>query len=129
MKTDDFAYIVETKKNVGEAVVAVLKAVDQKGWTVFQVYDIQERLAAKGFEQKPLKIIEICSGKYANQFLNKNRLISLCMPCKINVFEENGKVKIAGMKPTMISQFFPEIDGEEAEQVEKDVIEMVNNAR
>src|SRR3989338_4827302 len=91
MKTDDFAYIVETKKNFEDAVVSVLKAVEQKGWVLFQIYDVKERLAAKGFEQKPLKIIEICSGKYANQFLNKNRLTSLCMPCKINVLEENGK--------------------------------------
>ena len=129
MDVDDFAYIVETKKSFNDVVVSVLKAVEQKGWTLFQVYDIRERLAAKGFEQKPLKIIEICSGKYANQFLNKNRLISLCMPCKINVLEEDGKVKIVGMKPTMISQFFPEVDKKETEQVEKDIIEMVNSAK
>ncbi len=129
MKTDDFAYIVETKKSFDEAVVSVLKAVDKKGWVLFQIYDVKERLAAKGFDQKPLKIIEICSGKYANQFLNKNRLISLCMPCKINVLEENDKVKIVGMKPTMISQFFPEVSQEEAEEVEKEVKEMVDNAR
>ena len=128
MKTEDFAYIVETGKNFDEAVVSVLKSVEQKGWSLFQIYDVKERLAAKGFNQKALKIIEICSGKYANQFLNKNRLVSLCMPCKINVFEENGKVKIVGMKPTMISQFFPEVDKKEAEQVENDVIEMIDSA-
>ena len=119
MKIEDFAYIVETEKSFDEAVVSVLKAVEQKGWALFQVYNVRERLAAKGFSQKPLKIIEICSGKYANQFLNKNRLISLCMPCKINVLEEDGKVKIIGMKPTMISQFFPEVDRKEAEQVDR----------
>ena len=129
MKVEDFAYIIETKKNFDDAVVSVLKAVEQKGWALFQIYDVKERLAVKGFEQKPLKIIEICSGKYANQFLNKNRLISLCMPCKINVLEENGKVKIAGMKPTMISQFFPEVNKKEAEEAEKDVKEIVNNAK
>ena len=129
MKTDDFAYIVETDKSFNEAVVSVLKAVEQKGWALFQIYDVRERLAAKGFEQKPLKIIEICSGKYANQFLNKNRLISLCMPCKINVLENNGKIKIVGMKPTMISQFFPEVSKKDAEEVERDVKEIVDNAR
>ena len=97
MKQEDFAYIIETEKSFDEAAVSVLKAVEQKGWALFQIYDVKERLAAKGFKQKPLKIIEICSGKYANQFLNKNRLISLCMPCKINVAEESGKVKIIGM--------------------------------
>ena len=129
MKIEDFAYIVETEKSFDETVVSVLKAVEQKGWALFQIYDIKERLAAKGFEEKQLKIIEICSGKYANQFLNKNKLISLCMPCKINVLEENGKVKIVGMRPTMISQFFPEVSQEEAEEVEKDIIEIINNAK
>ena len=129
MKQEDFAYIVETEKSFDEAVVSVLKAVEQKGWVLFQIYDVKERLAAKGFKQEPLKIIEICSGKYANQFLNKNRLISLCMPCKINVIEENGKVKIIGMKPTMISQFFPEVSKREAAEVEREIIEIVNNAR
>lgn len=128
MNVDDFAYIVETNKSFDEAVVSVLKAVEQKGWALFQIYDIKERLAAKGFEQKPLKIIEICSGKYANQFLKKNRLISLCMPCKINVLEENGKVKIIGMKPTIISQFFPEASKKEAEEAERDIIEMIDNS-
>src|SRR3989344_4583419 len=128
MKTNDFAYIVETKNSFDDAVVSVLKSVEQKDWTLFQIYDVKERLAAKGFEQKPLKIIEICSGKYANQFLSKNRLISLCMPCKINVLEDDGKVRIVGMKPTIISHFFLEVSPGEAEQVEKDIIEIVNNA-
>ncbi len=129
MKTEDFAYIVETKKSFDEAVISVLKAVEQKGWVVFQIYDIKERLAAKGFEQKPLKIIEICSGKYANQFLDKNRLISLCMPCKINVLEEDGTVKIITMKPTMISQFFPEVEKKEAGEVEREIKEIVDSAK
>ena len=128
MKQEDFAYIIETKKGFDEAVVSVLKAVEKKGWALFQIYDIKERLAAKGFEQKPLKVIEICSGKYANQFLNKNRLTSLCMPCKINVFEENEKVKIAGIKPTIISKFFSEVSKNEAEEAEIEVIEIINNA-
>ena len=129
MNVGDFAYIVETNKSFDDAVVSVLKAVEQKGWALFQIYDVKERLAAKGFEQKPLKIIEICSAKYANQFLNKNRLISLCMPCKINILEEDGKVRIVGMKPTMISQFFPEVSQEEAKEVEKDIKEIVDNAK
>src|SRR3989338_1480103 len=106
---DDFAYIQETQKSFENAVVDVLKAVDQKGWTLFAVYDIQERLAAKGFVQEPLKIIEICSGKYAHQFLNKNRLASLCMPCKIIVMENGGKVQVVAMRPTILSSFFPQI--------------------
>lgn len=129
MEIENFAYIAETEKSFDEAVVSVLKAVEQKGWSLFQVYDVKERLAAKGFDQKPLKIIEICSGKYASQFLNKNMLISLCMPCKINVMDDNGKVKIISMKPTMISQFFPEVSLDEAKKAENDIIEIIEKAR
>ena len=129
MRIEDFAIVVETEKKFNEAVVSVRRAVENKGWAIFQVYDYKEILAVKGFEQKPLKIIEICSGKYANQFLNKNRLISLCMPCKINVFEDNGKVKVVVMKPTMISQFFPDVRQEELEEAEKDIKEIVENAK
>ena len=129
MKTEDFAYIAETEKSFDEAVVSVRKAVENKGWAIFQVYDYKEILAVKGFKQKPLKIIEICSGKYANQFLNKNRLTSLCMPCKINVLEEAGKVKIIAMNPKIMSQFFPEVSQEEAKEVEKDIKEIINNSK
>ena len=129
MNMEDFAYIAGTDKSFDEAVVSVLKAVEQKGWSLFQIYDVKERLAAKGFSQKPLKIIEMCSAKYANQFLNKNRLISLCMPCKINVIEDEGDVKIIGMKPTMMSQFFPEVSAEEVREAEKDIIDIIEKAR
>lgn len=129
MEMENFAYIAETGKSFEEATVSVLKAVEKKGWSLFQIHDLKERLAAKGFEQKPLKIIEICSGKYANSFLSKNRLISLCMPCKINVLEDNGKVKIIGMNPAIISQFFPEVNRKEAEEVERDIKEIVDNAK
>ena len=129
MKIEDFAYIAETEKEFDEAVVSVRRAVENKGWVIFQVYDYKEILAVKGFKQKPLKIIEICSGKYADRFLNKNRLTSLCMPCKINVLEEDGKVKIVGMKPTMISQFFPEVGREEAVEAEKAIKEIIDNSK
>ena len=129
MEIEDFTYIVETDKNFDEAIVSVLKNVESLGWTLFNVYDIKERLAAKGFEQEPLKIIEFCSGKYANAFLNENKLVSLCMPCKINVFEEDGKVKIAGMKPTIMSEFFKEVKKEETEEVEKIIEEIINNSK
>jgi uncharacterized protein (DUF302 family) len=129
MELDDFAYVVDTQKSFDEATVSVLSAVEKKGWVVFNVIGISERLAAKGFEQNPLKVIEICNGKHANYFLNKSRFISVFMPCRINILEEDGKVKIASMKPATMSQFFPEVDREEAAAVEKDIIDIIDSAK
>lgn len=129
MKLEDLAYVVGTEKGFDEAVVSVLREVEKKGWSIFNVIGISERLAAKGFDQKPLRIIEICNGKHADHFLSKDRYISLFMPCRINILEEDGEIKIASMRPATMSQFFPMVDSAEAAAVEKDVIEIINNAR
>ncbi len=128
-KIENFIYIIETDKNFDQAVVSVLKAVDKKGWTIFQVHDMKERLESKGFDHKPLKIIEICSGKYGDHFLNKDRLISILLPCRINVLQEEGKVRIIGIKPALISQFFPEIGEEIAKEFENDIKEIIDVAK
>ena len=49
MKIEDFAYIVETEKDFDDAVVSVLKAVEQKGWALFHIYYINEKLDSKHF--------------------------------------------------------------------------------
>jgi|SRR3989344_3357430 len=129
MEIEDFAYLVKTEKTFDEAVISVLREIELKGWTIFNVYDLKERLAAKGFQQEPLKIIEICSGKYANLFLNKSKLVSLCLPCKINVFKDNESVYIAGIMPSVMSEFFKEIKKDETEEVEKIIKEVIDNSK
>jgi len=51
------------------------------------------------------------------------------MPCKINVLEENGKVKIIRMELTMISKLFPEINKQEVEEIEKEIREIIDKVR
>lgn len=128
MKIEDFAYVTETKKGFDEAVVSVLKAVENKGWTIFQVYDLKERLEAKGFKQEKLKIIEICSGKHANTLLNINKVFSVCMPCRINIFEDKETIKIAAVKPSILSDFSEEAKAA-LEEVEKEINEIINDSK
>ncbi len=126
----EFDYMVETERSFEDAVVSVRKATEGKGWSILHVHDMKEILAVKGFDQEPLKMVEICSGKYANEFLNADRLISLCMPCKINVYVKNGKVLISGMLPGILPQFFPDAGLEDlAAEVEKDVKDIVDSAK
>ncbi len=128
MNSADFMHVAQTAKGFDDAVVSVLRAVEKKGWALFQIYDVKERLATKGFAQQPLKIIEICSARHADGFLGKNRLSSLCMPCRINVLQENQEVKIAAMRPAMVSAFFPEIGKSGVAEAEKDIKEIITEA-
>ncbi len=128
MEIGELAYAVETNRGFEDAVVAVLKSAESKGWAIFQVYDIKERLAAKGFQQQKIKIIEICSGKFADRLLNKNRLVSICLPCRINVIEDDGKVRIVAARPSIIPQLFPNIEEKDVEDIEKEIMGIVDDS-
>jgi len=123
----DLAYTVTTKKSAAEAEHAIQELVAAKGFRVLHVHDVQATFAEKGVQREAYKIIEVCNVKYANQALTADPLIGLMMPCKINVFVEQGKTMIALLKPSMLSTFFPDaaIDamGQEVESILRAVVD------
>ncbi len=104
----DFAYTITTSKSFSEVEQCIQNAVAAKGFRVLHVHDVQATFAEKGIQRDPYKIIEVCNVKYANQALKADTLIGLMMPCKINVFVENGATKISLLKPSLLATFFPQ---------------------
>jgi uncharacterized protein (DUF302 family) len=76
-----FEYTVRTAKSVDDAVGSVERATAAKGFRVLHTYDVAATLAEKGFQHDPLKIIEICNAKYANEVLQKEITTALMLPC------------------------------------------------
>ncbi len=127
---EKFDYTVETSKSMDEAVAAIEATAQEKGFRVLYIHDVQATLSAKGFDIEPMKIIEICNAKFANQALAKDKKISLMLPCPISVFTEEGKTYITAFKPRVLSDFYPGLGIEElAGEVEKIVISLVEEAR
>lgn len=127
---EKFDYTVETSKSMDEAVAAIEATAQEKGFRVLYIHDVQATLAAKGFDIEPMKIIEICNARFANQVLAKDKKISLMLPCPISVFTEEGKTYITAFKPRVLSDFYPGLGIEElAGEVEKIVISLVEEAR
>ncbi len=125
-----FDYTVETKKSFDQAAFEIQAKTPEKGMSVLHVHDVTATLKGKGFEREPLKIIEICNAKYAHAVLKESETISLMMPCKINVYEKEGKTYISAMLPTAISKFFPEAKlGRVPEEVEKIVRSIVDEVK
>ncbi len=125
-----FDYTVETDKGFDEAVEAVLEQAKEKGFGVLHVHDVKATLAGKGFEREPLKIIEICNARYANEVLKADVRIALMLPCPISVYVEGGKTYISALRPKVIADFYPEAGIKEtAEEVDRIVIEIVDGAR
>ena len=103
----DFDYTVTTEKTFDEAVKAVEEETKKAGFKVLYIHDVASTLKEKSFKIEPFKIIEICNAKSAYAVLKADIKIGLCLPCKINVYQKDGQIFISGMRPIVLSQFFP----------------------
>lgn len=103
----DATYSVVTAKSFDEAVAAVEQNTAANGFRVLHTHDVTATLAEKGFQREPLKIVEICSAKYAHEVLQKDVTAALMLPCPIVVYREGGQTHISTMLPSVMSEFFP----------------------
>ena len=103
----NFDYTVSTKKSFDEAVRSVEEETKKVGFRVLYIHDVSATLKEKNFQIEPFKIIEICNAKSAYAVLKADIKIGLCLPCKINVYVKDKQTFISGMRPVILSQFFP----------------------
>ncbi len=67
-------------------------------FALLQTYVYHEIVAAKGFPiKRKVFIYEICQAKTASLMLKDNPHFSVFMPCKITLYEDNGKTIISTM--------------------------------
>ena len=126
----EFAYTTTTTKTFEDAVSNVQNEVAKAGMRVLYVHDVQKSLGEKGFEREPFKIIEFCNAKFAHELLNIDVNIGLCLPCKINVYVKDGQTIISGMRPIVLTQFFPQADlGERPKEIDAMVTSIIDNAK
>jgi len=63
---------------------------------VLHQYEFQKILQAKGFPiDKDITVYELCNPKGAQEVLTQLSEISVFLPCRISVYEENGKTVLA----------------------------------
>lgn len=126
----EFDYTLTTAKTFDEAVESVQDEVAKAGLRVLYVHDVQKTLDEKGFPREPFKIIEFCNAKFADEFLKIDIKIGLCLPCKINVYSQDGQTFISGMRPVVLPQFFPQADlGEKPKEIDQIIQNIINNAK
>jgi uncharacterized protein (DUF302 family) len=97
---------------------------------VLHTHDFAGILAENGFTREPLKLVEICNARYANEVLNKDVGVALMLPCPIAVYTKDGKTFISTMRPSTLADFYPDsgIEGIAA-AAEKTVLEIVEEAK
>ncbi len=118
----------ETQKSFEEVVNKVQEKSKEKGFGVMCVHEVHKILENKGFPiSYKSTIIEICQPKAASNVLSKRPEVSTAMPCRISVYEQNGKVVISTIAPTAMLEMYnaPELSdvAKEVENLVKEIIE------
>ena len=114
---------LSTAKTVSEAATALHAAVAANHFGVMQVHDLRETMAKKGvaFAHDCL-IFEVCQPQQAKKVLDENMSVSTALPCRISIYEEDGKTILATLKPTILLAMFNTPQLEEVAQVVEDTI-------
>ncbi|GAB6152268.1 DUF302 domain-containing protein [Desulfosporosinus burensis] len=123
-------YSVSTTKTFEEAVKSVEEQTQANGFRVLHIHDVQETLAEKNFKIQPLKILEVCNAKFAANALDIDLVVSLLMPCRINVYSAEGKIVISTIRPTGLASIFNKQELKTfAEEVEKVLFAIIDQSK
>jgi uncharacterized protein (DUF302 family) len=96
-------YIIESNKTPAAAVEDLRAAVTKHGFGVLHAYNLQETLSAKGYPlAHACHILEVCNPEQASKVLAEDMSMNIALPCRISVYEEGGKTKIATVLPTKL---------------------------
>jgi uncharacterized protein (DUF302 family) len=121
---------IESAKTIDQVCEDLEKAVVEHKFGVMTVHNLKETMKKKGvgFERE-CRIFEVCNPHQAKRVLEQNMKLSTALPCRISVFTEGKKVKLATLKPTaLILQFnVPELQSV-AKEVEETLIEIMRVA-
>jgi uncharacterized protein (DUF302 family) len=121
---------IESEKDIFNVSVALKNAITENGFGLMQVHNLKETMAKKGVEFHPeCRIFEICNPHQAKQVLEGDMNMSTVLPCRISVFQENGKTVLATLKPTLlISMFNKPAMADVAQNVEDIMLKIMREA-
>ena len=122
--------IFESKKPLKELAADLEKAVANHKFGVLGVHDLKAKMAEKGVAfARECRIYEVCNPHQAKKVLAANLEISTALPCRISVYEERGKTKLATISPTAMISLYPnpELKGV-ADEVEATLVAIMKEA-
>src|SRR5574341_1804052 len=94
-------HIVESRKPLEQVATDLEAAVARHKFGVLGVHDLRAKMAEKGVPfARECRIFEVCNPHQARKVLEANLEISTALPCRISLYEERGKTRLATIRPT-----------------------------
>ena len=123
-------HVQETEGSIESVVTRLEKAAANNQFGVLGIHDLKKKMAVKGVEfARECRVLEVCNPKKAKAVLEGNMAISTALPCRISVYEEDDKIKIATIRPTLLLNLFDSPDLQTvAKEVEDTLIRIIDAA-
>jgi len=121
--------IRETNKSVTQAVEDLCKAITSRNFGVLHIHNIYQTLNNKGVSfDRQVQVLEVCNPQQAKRVLTEDIDMNMALPCRVSVYENDGKVLIGMINPTAMLEMLsdsPEMKkvAGEVEAVLKEAIE------
>ncbi|MGE7270165.1 DUF302 domain-containing protein [Brevibacillus panacihumi] len=127
----DFHYTVTTNKSINEALRVLEQNLREHNYGILWQLDLPAKLREKGVDgyKNPFQVLEVCNPSEAARVISRNELVGYFLPCKITVYESNGKTKIGLPKPTYLVHALDDADLMEiAQQIEETLIRVIDQS-
>jgi uncharacterized protein (DUF302 family) len=116
-------HIVESTKPLARLAADLEQAVTRHKFGVLGVHDLKAKMAEKGVPfARECRIFEVCNPHQAKKVLEANLEISTALPCRISVYEEGGKTKLATIRPTVLIDLYPSPELKQVAQAVEDTM-------
>jgi len=93
-------YIVKTQKSIEQVSEDLIAAVSEHKFGVLHIHNLKETLNNKGLEyDKECRVFEVCNPHKAKEIMEIDTSLNLVLPCRVSVYEEDGKILIGMIKP------------------------------
>ena len=126
----ELLYVKETTLSVDAVEERLKAAAKNHQFSVLHVTDLRAKLQSNDLDFAPAcKVLDVCNPHRAKEVLDAKMAISTALPCRISIYEENGKTIVATLLPSKVLGMFG-AEGLEpvAESVERDLIKIINEA-
>ena len=126
----EILYVKETSVSVDAMEERLKTAAKNHQFSVLNVTDLRAKLRSNDLDFAPgCKVFDVCNPHRAKEVLESKLEISTALPCRISVYEEDGKTKVATLLPTQVLGMFGAAGLDSvAQSVEGDLIAIIDEA-
>ena len=122
--------VVETDRGLDETGETLTRAIVDRKFGVIAVQDLEAIMAKKEVVLgRGCRVYEVCNPHQAKRVMDSDMSISSALPCRISIYEEDGKTKMATILPSLLLSAFDQHGlAEVADEVETVMVESMREA-